>query len=160
MIGLEAGVGVPAAGAAVAVVDLHEPDASLDEPTGRQHLPAEVVGFLPVEPVHPTCISAVSPANRTTSGTAVCMRKASSYDLIRARSLGLEGYSTAERRLSRPKSSAFMAASFGPSGTPGRAKGQGVGRVDFERHARVLGAEVVGVGGSQALVFEKQGPSR
>ena len=82
------------------------------------------------------------------------MRKASSYDLIRARSLESDGYSSAASRLSRPSSSALIAASVCPSGTPGRANGQGVGRVDLEDHARVLGAEIIGVGGSHALVFE------
>src|SRR5262249_29202397 len=36
---------------------------------------------------------------------------------------------------------------------------EGVGRIDLEDNARVLGAEVIGVGGSHALVFES-GPHR
>ena len=49
----------------------------------------------------------------------------------------------------------MIAPSAGPSGTPGPGERQGVGRVDLEEHARVLGAEVIGVGGPHALVFER-----
>ena len=74
----EVAVGVPGAGAAVgAVEDLHEADAALDEPAGGEAHLAEGAGGVVVEAVERRR-SAGSSAKLRTSGTAVCMRKASS----------------------------------------------------------------------------------
>ena len=53
MVRAEAGVGVPGAGGAVAVEDLDEPDAALDQPAGRQELLAERAGDVVVQAVEP-----------------------------------------------------------------------------------------------------------
>ena len=79
VVGFQAAVGVPGAGAAVgAVEDLHEAHAVLDQPPRGQALLAEGLGRLR-GPGRTACASAaVSASQSTTSGTAVCMRKASS----------------------------------------------------------------------------------
>ena len=63
---------------------------------------------------------------------------------MRARSAGSSGYSTAERRFSRPSSSNSRLLLLAKDVAAGRGEGQGVLGIDAELHAVVLGAEVVG----------------
>ena len=77
--GLQVAVGVPGAGAAVAAVeDLDEAHAALDQPAGRQALLAEGPRVVAGPGRRARCVASVSSAKSTTSGTAVCIRKASS----------------------------------------------------------------------------------
>ena len=84
------------------------------------------------------------------------MRKASSYDLIRARSLGSSGYSSGREPVEPAQQVGLDRRLVAADRQPGPGERQGVGRVDLEDDARVLGAEVVGVGGPHALVFERR----
>ena len=67
----------------VAVRDLHEAHAALGEPAGQQALPAEVVGDRVVEAVERLRRRRSRSARSSTSGIAVCMRKASSNESMR-----------------------------------------------------------------------------
>ena len=136
---------VPGAGAAVAAVeDLHEAHPLLDQPPGRQALLAERLRSSLLSSPYSLRVAAVSACKSTTSGTAVCMRKASSYDLIRARIAGSSGYSTADSRLSRSSSANSLLLLFAVHVGAGRGERQRVLGVDRQLHAVVLGAEVVG----------------
>ena len=70
---------VPAVGADAGAEQLDEPHAPLDQPPGDQALPGEDlsrrIGI--VEPVEPP-VAADSPSRLISSGTAACIRKASS----------------------------------------------------------------------------------
>ena len=90
------------------------------------------------------CVAAVSCWNSNTSGIARCMRNASSYDLMRASALASSGYSASASRLSRSSSSNSACLLFAEDALRRAAEGERVGRVGDERHAVVLGAEVVG----------------
>ena len=71
----------------VAVRNLHEAHAALDEPPRHQALPAEIPRAILVQAVQPLR-AAVSPATSCNSGAAVCMRKASSKASMRPSSPG------------------------------------------------------------------------
>ena len=81
MVRLQPAVGVPRARAAGAVLHLDEPHAALDEPPRGEQLHAEVLASRSGRGRTARCVSAVSSAKLSTSGTDVCMRKASSYAL-------------------------------------------------------------------------------
>ena len=84
-----------------------------------------------------------SSSKRNTSGTAVCMRKASSYDLMRARSAGSSGYFTAESRFEPPQQLELVRPALrGRPRVPGAANGSGFLRIDRELNAVVLRAQI------------------
>ena len=139
--------------------DLDESHPALGQPSGRQELLAERAGDVVVEAVEPARGGRPHRSSRSSSGTAVCIRKASSYDWIRARSLASSGYST-RREPVQPAQEVGLDRRLGrPTGTPGRANGSGSFGIDLEHHPRVLGAEVVGVDAPEALRLEG-GPHR
>ena len=70
-------------------------------------------------------IAGGSPERSITSGTVICIRNASSYDLIRARSAASSGYLLAESRFNRPKSSNSPACSSRKTSLAGVANGSG-----------------------------------
>ncbi len=72
------------------------------------------------------------------------MRKASSYDLIRARSAGSSGYWTAERRFEPAQELELALLLLAEDLRPGRGEGERVLGIDGKLDAVVLGAEVAG----------------
>ena len=121
-------MGVPGPGPAVGPVeDLDEPDSALNHPPGRQTHLAETAGHVLVQSIQ-AAVAGDSSLRLTTSGTAVCMRKASSYDLIRARSAGSSGYLAADSRFSRPSSSNSPACSSRKTSLAGRREWERVPR--------------------------------
>ncbi len=78
------GVGcVPVVTSAAAGEDLHEPDAPLDQPPGDQAVGPEFEPRSDCPGRRVASVASVSRPRSTASGTAACMRKASSYEAIR-----------------------------------------------------------------------------
>ena len=96
-------------------------------------------------------ISFGSESRSSASGTDVCIRKASSYALIRAASAGSSGYSTALRQLSRPTRSKPIRCSSSPKSPEGFSEVERIAWVDAQRHRVVGGSEVVAVPGVPVL---------
>jgi hypothetical protein len=76
-------VSIPRTGSAIAVKDLDEPHTALCQPPRRQELLPERARHVAVETVEALEVLALGVKFKT-SGTAVCIRKANSYDSIRA----------------------------------------------------------------------------
>ena len=98
-------------------------------------------------------VASVSPLKFSVSGTDFCMRKASSYDLMRAFKAGSSGYSTARSLLSRPTRSKPAFCSADVQLAFGLAVVERVGRIDADRHGVVRRAEVVAVLGVPVLAL-------
>ena len=88
------------------------------------------------------CVAGDSSSSLTTSGTAVCMRKASSYDLIRARSAGSSGYLAGREPVQPAQQLELARLLFAEDVRAGRGEGQRIPGIDRKLDAVVLGAEV------------------
>ena len=137
-------VGVPAAGVAVAaVIDLHEPHAALHQPPRRQAMLAERRGVLVIEAVQLLRRGRFL-LKLEDFGHARCMRNASSYDLIRRAapaSSRILGDGQAIEPLEQLELGLLLLAK---DALGGPAEGERVRRIGDQRHAVVLGPEVVG----------------
>ena len=155
MVGAKAGVGVPCAGGALAVKNLDEADPALGEPPGREHLLAERPGDVLVETVEPAggFVLFVEPQDL---GNGRLHAEGQLVRLDPGAELGV-GRVLNRREAVEPAQQVGLDRRLGSSDRhPRPGEGQGVGRVDLEHHARVLGAEIIGVGGTHALVFERR----